>query len=85
MEVDAGDSVDARLYLHESVYHVIAVNHEKHSVNPATFKIQSQSSTKSHIGNVDVLFENRDIQVEDGEWTDDFGPYGVHLYTIRPK
>ena len=85
LEVDAGDSIDARLYSHEGVYHVIAVNYENHSVNAATFRIQSQSPAQSRIANINVLFENRDIQTKEDSWTDDFAPYEVHLYAIRPK
>ena len=83
LKVNAGNSVDARLYSHEGVNYVIAVNYENHDINSATFKIQSP--TESHIGKVNVLFENREIQVEEGGWRDDFAPYEVHLYTIRPK
>lgn len=83
LKVDAGDSVDARLYSHEGGYYVIAVNYENHDINAATFKIQSP--TESHIGRVNVQFENREIQVEEGAWVDDFAPYEVHLYAIHPK
>ena len=67
LKVDAGDSVDARLYSHEGVHYVIAVNYENHDINAATFKIQSP--TESHIGKVNVQFENREIQVEEGGWS----------------
>ena len=83
LKVDAGSSVDARLYSHEDVHYVIAVNYENHDINAATFKIQSP--TESHIGKVNVLFENREIQVEEGGWRDDFAAYEVHLYAIHPK
>lgn len=83
LEIDPANSVDAKLYSHEGVYHVIAVNYENHAVNATSFKIQSQSNPR--IDNVNVLFENRDIQAEEGVWKDDFSPYEVHLYTIRPK
>ena len=85
LEVDPADSVDARLYSHEGAYHVIAVNHENHAVNAMSFKIQSRSSSNPRIDNVNVLFENRDVQAEEGTWKDDFAPYEVHLYAIRPK
>ncbi len=83
LKVDAGIGVDARLYSHEGVYYVVAVNYENHDISAATFKIQSPA--ESCIGKVNVLFENRDIQVEEGGWRDDFAPYEVHLYAIRPK
>ena len=80
-----GESIDARLYSHEGVYHVIAVNHEYRSVNATTFTIQSQSPILTRIGDLNVLFENREIQTKEDSWTDDFAPYEVHLYAIRPK
>ena len=83
LEVDAGKSVDARLYSHEGVHYVIAVNYENHEVNAAMFKIQT--ATESHLEKVNVLFENRDIQVEERGWRDDFTRYEVHLYAIHPK
>ncbi|MDE0299920.1 MAG: hypothetical protein OXN17_14895 [Candidatus Poribacteria bacterium] len=85
LEVDPANSVDARLYSQEGVYHVIAVNYENHPVNASSFKIQSRSNSNPRIENVNVLFENRDIQAEEGAWKDDFAPYEVHLYAIRPK
>ena len=85
LRVDAGESIDARLYSHEGVYHVIAVNHEYRSVNATTFTIQSQSPILTRIGDLNVLFENREIQTKEDSWTDDFAPYEVHLYAIRPK
>ncbi len=85
LEVDAGDSVDAKLYAHEGVYHVIAVNYENHNVDAATFKFRSQSHSEPLIGDLNVLFENREIQAEESAWRDDFAPYEVHLYTIRLK
>lgn len=85
LEIDPANSVDARLYFHEGVYHVIAVNYENHAVNATSFKIQSRSHSNPRIDNVNVLFENRDIQAEEGTWRDDFSPYEVHLYAIRPK
>lgn len=83
LEVDAGDSIDARLYSHEGVYHVIAVNYENHDVNAARFEIQTP--TESHIGKVNVLFENRELPIDEGGWRDDFAPYEVHLYATRAK
>ena len=85
LEVDAADSVDARLYSHEGVYYVISVNFENHHVSAASFKIQSRSHSNSRIDNVNVLFENRGIRAEEGAWKDDFAPYEVHLYAIRPE
>ena len=83
LEVDAGDGIDAKLYSHEGVIHVIAVNYENHAVNAATFKILPRSLAQSRVAN--VLFENREIQIEEGAWRDDFAPYEVHLYAILPK
>ena len=85
LEVDPADSVDARLYSHEGIDYVIAVNYENGPVNATSFKIQSRSNSNPRIDNVNVLFENRDIQSEEGAWKDDFAPYEVHLYAIRPK
>ena len=83
LEVNAGDGIDAKLYSHEGVIHVIAVNYENHAVNAATFKILPRSLAQSRVAN--VLFENREIQIEEGAWRDDFAPYEVHLYAILPK
>lgn len=42
----------------------------------ATFSVTSGTS-------VDVLGEGRTINISDGKFSDEFSPYGVHLYKIR--
>ena len=41
----------------------------------ATFNVTSGTS-------VDVLGEGRTINISDGKFSDEFSPYGVHLYKI---
>jgi hypothetical protein len=31
----------------------------------------------------EVLGENRTIPIKDGTFSDDYGPYGLHLYKIK--
>jgi len=45
----------------------------------ASFSISGVPGTAT----VEVLGENRTIDLEDGSFTDEFEPYGVHLYRIR--
>lgn len=48
----------------------------------ATFHL-GESHTLS--GTAEVLDEGRSLDVPEGRWSDDFGPYDVHLYHLRPR
>ncbi len=56
---------------------VFAVRMEN-SPAKAHFELQGLHSSAT----AEVLGENRRIAVENGRFTDDFEPYGVHLYRI---
>jgi hypothetical protein len=45
-----------------------------------TFRFQSPVGAPA----VEVLDESRSIPIRDGQFTDSFEPYGVHLYRLRP-
>jgi hypothetical protein len=45
------------------------------SVKPSGAGLQNKT--------LEVLNENRQVIVNDGEWKDDFEPYAVHIYRIK--
>jgi hypothetical protein len=62
---------------HAGATYVFAVRIEGKPAK-ATFQVQGLSGQ----GKVEVLGENRTIAARDGQFADEFGPYGVHLYKI---
>ncbi|KAA5545394.1 hypothetical protein FYK55_07015 [Roseiconus nitratireducens] len=63
---------------HGGKEYVFAVNLQNRDVN-ATFQLTPSTS----VSDVDVLGEERTLRINDGQFQDAFGGYGVHLYRIR--
>jgi hypothetical protein len=69
--------IDFKLMRRGDAYYLIAVNIKKKSITDVSLKIKLARTPRI----IRVLFEdNREIRVRDGNFTDDFGPYGVHVY-----
>jgi hypothetical protein len=59
--------------------HLFAVAMRNAPVSSARFVIQGTGQS----GQIDVLGEDRRLSMVDGGFTDDFDPWGVHIYRIR--
>ncbi len=70
-------NIDFKLMREGKTYYLFAVNTKKETFNRVSFRNRLVNKP-SMIG---VLFENgRHIAVTDGNFTDNFGPYEVHVY-----
>jgi len=70
-------NIDFKLMREGDTYYLFAVNAKKETVTGVSFrnKLVNKPST------IGVLFENhRQLAAINGNFTDDFGPYGVHVY-----
>ena len=72
--VDTGVEILAK-YLNGKTY-LITVNSDK---NPAKVTFSGFKKYKT----ISVLKENRNIKITDGEFTDYYEPFGVHIYQIN--
>jgi len=61
-----------------------AFSHDGHgwllAVNTQAEPVEAQFRSPGAVGQVDVLFEDREIPAADGAWTDTFGPYERRVY-----
>lgn len=70
--------IDTWLRRHDGYDYLIAVNEK---TEPVTAHLSLPGAEQ--LGRVQVLFEDRDVQAEAGGFTDEFEPYGVHVYKIE--
>ena len=80
---DMDGNVIAKLYDYEDCYYVIAVNQEKKPVNGVNFVLEVGKPAGIQVRTAEVLYENRDVMVANGNWNDDFASYAVHIYKIK--
>jgi hypothetical protein len=79
VESSAGDvPVEAMVKRHEGTLYIFAVG-MRDGKTRARFKIAGRVASAK----VEVLGENRSLELKDGEFADDFAPWGVHLYRIK--
>jgi 3-mercaptopyruvate sulfurtransferase SseA len=66
--------------LHDETLYVFAVNMREGTVK-ATFELTQPVATTQ----VQVLGEDRSLQVVDGRFQDEFTGYAVHVYRVGPR
>jgi len=73
----SNDNIDFNLMTENGAYYLFAVNTKKETFTG----VQFQSKQLSRPIMISVLFENsRQIALNNGKFTDNFGPYEVHVY-----
>lgn len=76
------NSLSTMLKEKNGTYYVFAMQERQFNNGTYTFTLPSGMTT---IGNVEVLFENRTVPVENGTFTDTFeAEYSHHIYKITP-
>ncbi len=70
--------VETWLKRHNGHEYLIAINREEGPV-----KAEITIPDASQLGRVQVLFEDRNVDAEGAGFTDEFEPYGVHVYKIE--
>jgi hypothetical protein len=74
-------SIDFRAIQHGGSQYLVAVNTESTNVSGVVFRMKPDRAPLE----VTVLFEGgRNITVNNSAFTDDFGPYKVHVYRWQP-
>lgn len=80
----AQNTADAKLRhitkKYEGYIYVISVNTGKKNMDKVAFTLPAECS---YVGEADVLFESRKVQVENGTFSDDFGGHERHVYKIK--
>jgi hypothetical protein len=77
-QAECDGPIDTWLKRHDGHEYLIAVNREDKPVQ-AKVTIPGASS----LLRTEVLFEDRDVDTAGADFTDDFEPYGVHVYKIE--
>ena len=85
-EITGPETIETRVYDHEGLHYLLAVNTEKEPARQVRFSIKQTIKATMKTKAVKVLFEDRKVVVEDNSWIDDFDGLGVHIYEITtPK
>ena len=71
--------IDCKLMKQANSYYLFAVNTQPDEISGVSFQINLAYRPAI----IDVLFENnRQLEVKDGRFTDNFSPYEVHIYKL---
>ena len=82
IETDGREGIQARLFKHEDSLYIIAVNHEEPPQHGVTFTLRTVPDGMLQTQAAQVMFEERQAQVTEGSWSDDFETYAVHVYKL---
>ena len=73
-------NIDFKLMRDGDTYYLFAVNTKKESINGVSFDIKGVKNPSTFA----VMFErHREIVLNNAKFTDDFGPYEVHIYKAK--
>lgn len=67
---------------HQGFIYVISCNIDSSSAGTITFDLPTEHKYASE---AEVLFENRNIKLKDGKFTDDFPAHSRHIYKVKIK
>jgi len=76
--------VDIMVKRHGGAVYVFAVAMRDGDASRAVFRVKPLDASVPPRGTVEVLGENRTIEMADGVFADEFAGYAVHLYRITP-
>lgn len=77
-DVLENDSISCLLKVHEGFAYLLCVNS-----TPET--IQARFTLSGVASDAEVMFEDRNVSLKDGQLTDEFQGFGVHIYRLRLK